>query len=160
MTNSIWKRAEAAPRRTVTAYPLLSLFDEMNRFWDETVPTRLSEGAQAVANFKPKFDVKETAEEVVLSGEFPGMSEKDISLTIKDNTLTLSGEKKFESERKDGEASHVERAYGSFTRQFQFGVELNEDAAEASMKNGVLTIRLPKSAKEIRGEKRLSIKAS
>jgi HSP20 family protein len=160
MDNTLWTRGQILPRRKATAYPLMSLFDEMNRFWDEALPTRWSEGARSVAQFTPRFDVKETAAEIVLTGEFPGMTEKEISLSLKDNTLTLSGEKKFESESKEGENTHIERAYGSFSRQFQFGVELDEDKAEASMKNGVLTIRLPKSAKEIRGEKRLSIKAN
>ena len=155
MAIGFFGNGDTTPARR-TAYPLLSLFDEVNRIWDETTPNRWNDAKVA---FQPKIDIKETPKEILILGEFPGMKEEEIVIAIKDNTLTLSGEKKSEYEQKEGERTRIERSYGRFSREFQFGVELDEDNATAAMKNGVLTIRLPKSAKEIRGEKRLTIKA-
>ena len=88
------------------------------------------------------------------------MEDKDIHIELKDNTITLSGEKRYEHEQKEGERAYVERAYGSFSRTIPFDLEIDEDNATAAMKNGVLTIKVPKSAKVIKGAKKLSIKSS
>lgn len=151
MIPTIWTSYK--PRRN---YPMLSLFDEMNRFFDDAGTS----SAARVSNFDPKIDVKETPTEFVLSAEFPGMDKDEIILELKDNSLTLSGEKRFEQEKKEGERTYIERSYGSFLRSFPFETEIDEDNATAEMKNGVLTIKVPKSAKVIKGAKKLSIKAS
>lgn len=139
-----------------TNYPILSLFDEMNRFFDEAGST----AAASVATFSPRVDLKESATEYILSGEFPGMSKETINLELKDNTLTLRGEKRLENEKKEGEKHYIERSYGSFLRTFAFEVEIDEDNATAEMKDGVLTVKVPKSAKVVKGAKKLSIKSS
>jgi HSP20 family protein len=138
-------------------YPVLSLFEEMNRLFDESAglnPTR--EGSKV--SFIPSFDIKETKTEYVLTGEFPGLTKDQINIELKDNVLTLSGEKKHESERREGERVYLERSYGSFFRSFPFDTEIDEDNANAEMKDGLLTITIPKSAKVIKGAKKLSIK--
>ena len=140
-------------------YPMMSLFDEMNRFFEDVIPGASSEqGVKALGQFSPKIDVKENPNEFILTGEFPGMEDKEITLELSDNTLTLSGEKKSEHEHKEGEKVYVERTYGSFSRTIPFQVEIDEDNARAEMKNGVLTIHIPKSSKAVRGAKKLTIK--
>ena len=157
MIPSNW-RAERVPSRARN-YPVLSLFDEVNRLFEDTLPAgNWSDGSRNVANFSPKLDIKENEREFVLTGEFPGMQDKDIQIELKDNTVTLSGEKKFEHEQKEGEKTYIERAFGSFTRTVPFSVEIDEDNATAAMKNGVLTLTVPKSAKVIKGAKKVSIK--
>ena len=151
MIPTIWTSYKPRGRN----YPILSLFDEMNRFFDEAgaaVSTNKS-------NFTPRFDLKETPTEFILTGEFPGMDKDQISVELKDNTLTLSGEKRYENEKKEGENTYIERSYGTFSRTFPFETEIDEDNAAAEMKNGVLTIRVPKSAKVLKGAKKLSINA-
>lgn len=137
-----------------TGYPILSLFDEMNRFFDEAGST----ASRSVNAFTPRVDLKETANEFVLNGEFPGMTKESINIELKDNTLTLRGEKRLENEKKEGEKTYIERSYGTFLRSFPFEVEIDEDNATAEMKDGILTVRVPKSAKVIKGAKKLSIK--
>jgi HSP20 family protein len=139
-------------------YPMLSLFDEMNRFFEDALPvTHSTRGASA---FKPQIDVAETEKEYLIRGEFPGLEAAEISLEMAENTLTLRGEKRLETEYKEGERIHIERSFGSFVRSIPFAVEVDEDTATAEMKNGVLTVRVPKSSKVIKGTKKLNIKCS
>lgn len=139
-------------------FPLLSLFDEVNRLFDEaSTPTS---GEIGRSQFVPKLDLKETSTEYVVTGEFPGLAVEDVQIELQDNTLTMSGEKRYEYEHKEGERVYKERSYGSFRRSIPFEVEVDEDNATAEMKNGVLTVKIPKSAKVVRGAKKLSIKAA
>jgi HSP20 family protein len=138
-------------------YPILSLFDEMNRLFEDALPT--PQASRSVGTFQPKIDVAETKEGYEIHGEFPGMETADISIELRDNTLTLSGEKRSSHEFKEGERVHLERSFGLFSRSIPFAVEIDEDKSTAEMKNGVLSIRVPKSEKVVRGAKKLSIKA-
>ena len=151
MYPTIW----ATPRvRRGRNYPILSLFDEMNRFFDDAG----SVASTNLSNYIPSIDLKDTPSEYVLSAEFPGMSKEQINIELKDNTITLSGEKRTNEEKKEGEKTYTERSYGSFLRSFPFDAEIDEDNASAEMKDGVLTIKVPKSAKVVKGAKKLSIK--
>ncbi len=89
-------------------------------------------------------EVEETATEIVVRVEVPGMRKDDCQITIEGNTLHLSGEKNFEHED-HGSTYHVmERAYGAFRRSIPLPRNVNIDRAEARYDNGVLTVRLPK----------------
>lgn len=138
-------------------YPILSLFDEMNRLFEDAVP--FAQSARGSSGFKPNIDLTEREKEYILTGEFPGLDANDIDIELRDNSLTLRGEKRSQHEHKDGERVHIERSFGSFSRSFSFGVEIDEDNASAEMKNGVLTIHVPKSVKVLKGAKKLSINA-
>lgn len=138
-------------------YPMLSLFDEMNRLFEDALPA--AESARSVGGFNPRIDVTETDKEYVIRGEFPGLESSEISLELRDNSIILSGEKRATHEEKDGEKLRVERSFGAFSRAIQFPLEVDEDNATAEMKSGVLTVKVPKSAKVLRGTKKLSIKA-
>jgi HSP20 family protein len=134
----------------------MSLFDEMNRFFEDSSP--LSDGGtRSNESFVPRLDVKETQQEFVITGEFPGMSVDQINIELNDNAVTLSGEKRCENEQKEGDRVYVERSFGTFTRTIPFGIEVDEDNSRAEMKAGVLTITIPKSAKVVRGAKKISI---
>lgn len=156
MNNSGGKSGGATLR--TRQYPILSLFDEMNRLFEDAVP--FAQTARAVSNFRPTIDLVEGEKEYLLTGEFPGLDVRDIDIELRDNALTLRGEKRSQYEHKEGDRAHLERTYGVFNRTFTFGVEVDEDNATADMKNGVLTVRVPKSAKVLRGAKKLSINAS
>jgi len=130
----------------------------MNRLFEDATP--VARAAQGLSSFKPNLDVVENDKEYVITGEFSGLEAGEIQIELRDNSITLSGEKRESHERKDGERLHVERTYGSFSRTLQLGVEVDEDNTTAEMKNGVLTVRIPKSARAVRGSKKVSIKTA
>lgn len=82
---------------------------------------------------------------MVLKAEVPGMKEKDLSIEIEDNTLRLKGEKKEEHEVKSENYYHKEISYGNFQRVFSIPARINSEAIKAELKNGILTITMPKA---------------
>lgn len=93
-------------------------------------------------------EVEETSNDVVVRVEVPGMKKEDCSISIEGNTLKLSGEKHIERETHDSTYHVMERAYGAFQRSIPLPRNVDIDRAEASYSNGVLTVRLPKTASE------------
>jgi HSP20 family protein len=92
----------------------------------------------------PKVDVYENRENLVLEAELPGMRRDDFDLSIENNVITLSGQRKFEK-RSEGDNYHrVERSYGSFTRSFTLPQTVTADGAKAEFNNGILTVTLAK----------------
>ena len=91
----------------------------------------------------PVVDIYNDPLELVLKAELPEMKEDEIDLTIEDNTLTLSGEKKLETEVTDRQFHRIERHYGSFARTFVLPPTVDAAKASAQYKAGVLTVRLP-----------------
>ena len=114
------------------------------------------EAARRLAGFAPAVDVSETSDEYRVSVELPGLSKDDVELTIDAGRLVVRGEKKSEEREEKENCLRVERSYGSFSRSIALPESVDQDAVEATFKEGVLTVRLPKTEKE-RG-KRLEIK--
>jgi HSP20 family protein len=85
---------------------------------------------------------------VVVRIELPGMDKDDCQIRIEGNVLHLSGEKRFERETDDSTYHVMERAYGAFERSIALPRNVNTDEAEATFKNGVLTVRLPKEGSD------------
>jgi HSP20 family protein len=100
--------------------------------------------AMPVATFAPDFEVKETKESFVFTADLPGVADKDLQVQVTDNRLSVSGKR--ESEKTEqGETFYTsERNYGSFTRSFMLPEGIDADKAHAQLKNGVLTIAVPK----------------
>lgn len=93
-------------------------------------------------------EVEETDKEIVVRVEVPGMEKEDCRITIEGNVLCLSGEKRFKREERGSTYHVMERAYGAFQRSISLPRNVDVDRAEASYKNGVMNIRLPKVADE------------
>ena len=89
-------------------------------------------------------EVEETEKEIVVRIELPGMDKKDCQVTIEGKRLILTGRKHFERVSDDSEFHVMERAYGAFQRSIALPKNVRDELAEASYRNGVLTIRLPK----------------
>jgi HSP20 family protein len=106
----------------------------------------------------PAMDVTEDNDAYKLTAELPGLSEKDIEVSVTDDMLTLKGEKKQEKEQKDENYYVSERAYGSFERSFSLleGIDANKIAA--SFAEGVLTITLPKKPEAKVEPKKVDVK--
>lgn len=95
----------------------------------------------------PAIDIADGENEIVVRAEVPGCKAEDIDISVYGNTLTLSGEKKAEEEKKEKGYYHLERSYGSFRRDIALPDEVDPNKVEASCKDGVLTVTLPKSEK-------------
>ncbi len=140
-----------APRSAFASWPELDLFSNrlsrvFGNAWDEP---------GLAGNWIPAVNVEESADELLLTAELPGMREEDVTVNIENNILTIRGEKR-EAYRAEGEAGgeegneehnyHVsERRYGSFHRTFTLPRSVQADAIQAEFENGVLTVRLPKA---------------
>ncbi|MFZ2852798.1 MAG: Hsp20/alpha crystallin family protein [Rhodocyclaceae bacterium] len=93
-------------------------------------------------------DVEETNQEIIVRLELPGMEKEDCKVRIEGNRLILNGEKRFNRSSEDSDFHLIERAYGSFQRVIPLPKNVIEDKAEASYRNGVLTVRLPKQEEQ------------
>jgi len=139
----------------MTRTSLIPLLDDFDRAFN-LVPFPLSE--KGWSSYFPRLDLAESESEVRVTAELPGMDEKDIDISLSDNTLTISGEKKAEHEEKNGNFYRTERSFGSCTRTVDLPAEVNEDKVEASFKRGVLTITLPKSEKAKKTTNKIQVK--
>jgi HSP20 family protein len=108
----------------------------------------------------PAMDIAETEKAYEITAELPGMRESDVEVVASDGGLTIKGEKKEEKEEKKKDYYLSERRYGSFERRMQIPEGVDADKIEASFKNGVLTVTLPKTVQAQKPEKKISIKAA
>ena len=95
--------------------------------------------------FMPVVDIVENENDITVKAEIPGMEQKDLDVNLTGDVLTMKGEKKAEHEEKGDNFHRIERSYGSFSRSFALPCEVQEDKVEATYKNGVLSLKLPKS---------------
>jgi len=142
--------------RTMPAATLSSLRDEMNdllnRFWSNT------NEPFGLAEWTPALDVSESDDAVLVHAEIPGIDPKEIEISVVGDTLTLRGEKKDETEQKGRNYHRVERRYGAFTRSLALPASVDPDKVEATARQGVLAIRLPK--REEAKARRIEIKGA
>ena len=96
-------------------------------------------------NWVPPVDIQETEEGYRLQAELPGLTKEDIDITLENNVLRLSGERKFERDVKKENFHRVERTYGTFSRAFSLPQQVNAEGVQAGFENGVLTILVPKA---------------
>ncbi len=94
--------------------------------------------------FNPAFEVRETAEGYVFKADVPGIKESDLDISISGDQITVSGKREAEKENKTDKYYSCERSYGSFARTFTMPAGANADQSRAELKDGVLTIAVPK----------------
>jgi HSP20 family protein len=117
------------------------LHDRVNRLFGDAYGAR-EEGV--LSNWVPSVDIFENEKkELVLKAELPDVKKEDVSVTVENNTLTLSGERKFDTEVKREHYHRIERSYGNFSRSFSLPATVDTGKIGAEFKSGVLTIRLP-----------------
>jgi len=107
----------------------------------------------------PAVDVSETDKGYEIKAELPGMEEKNIEVQLANDVLTIKGEKQEEKEEKQKDYYMRERSFGSFQRSFQVPDGVDTNKIEATFKNGVLTLNLPKSAEAQKAAKKIEVKA-
>jgi HSP20 family protein len=98
--------------------------------------------------FSPKIDVVDSETELKITAELPGLDAGDVDVSVTQDTLTISGEKREETEDRGKDYYRVERSYGSFTRSLPLPCEVDPNDADAGFDKGVLTITLPKTRAE------------
>ena len=124
---------------------MVTLRDRMDRLFDDSLARlRGAEDDMSLSNWSPSVDIYETAESIVIKAEVPGVKKEEISVEVKDDTLYLKGERKFEKDVKEENYHRMERSYGAFRRVFSLPATVEQDKVKATFKDGVLEIILPK----------------
>jgi HSP20 family protein len=103
--------------------------------------------ALTVTQWSPLVDITEDEKEYLIKAELPDLKQEDVRLTVENDVLTVSGERKFEKEEKGKKYHRIERAYGSFVRSFSLSEDADGSKVTANFKDGVLQVHLPKSVK-------------
>jgi HSP20 family protein len=128
--------------------------------WNGNFAPSLLADTWATGKIMPSLDVAEDDKAFRVSVELPGMSDKDVAVTVEDRTLTIRGEKKEEKEKKDKDVFRRERAYGSFRRTIELPGDVDAAKIEARFKDGVLAIDLPKTKEAQDRVKQIPVKAA
>jgi HSP20 family protein len=158
----------AARWRPVRREENYTLENEVNKPFDDSLGGRILEPyaespsqfrEKALGDLTPRIDVSETEKELVVKVELPGLTEKDVGISITRDMLTISGEKRQEMEQREKGWYRMERQYGSFNRSLPLPYEIEPAKAEAMFQNGVLSIKLPKSAAQQKGNRAIPTKA-
>jgi HSP20 family protein len=157
-----WRNPESQhelSQRGNTRDPFAAFETQMRRYFDDFFEGfdlgpfgKLSAGHEGGL---PKVDVAETNDAVHVTADLPGLAENEIDVTLADGHLVIRGEKHAEKEEKDESKNYhrIERSYGSFHRSIALPAEVDDQKVDASFKNGVLTVVLPKVAKAASGKK-------
>jgi HSP20 family protein len=133
--------------------PFTSFRREMDRLFDDFFTPALApaEGRSFASGnggaLWPSLDVRETEQAYEVTAELPGLEQKDVELTLRDNALVLTGEKRQERNEEDGGRRWSERSFGRFERVVPLDAEVDADKVEAGFRNGVLKVTLPKNPK-------------
>ena len=130
---------------------LWNIHDEIDRMFEDffgraVSPERaLRERTTELAHWTPDLDLAETDNEYIVKADLPGLKQDEIKISIRDDVLTIKGERKSEKEEKGKNYHRVERSYGAFARSIELPAKVQGDKIKASYKEGVLEIVLPKS---------------
>jgi HSP20 family protein len=126
-------------RRTEAGFDPFRIMDAL--FGDTFAPLETWSGPRG---FAPTFEVKETKDAYVFKADLPGIPEKDVEIHMTGNVLTVSGERRQENVQEGERYFAIERGYGQFTRSFSLPEGTDAEHVTADMKDGVLTVRVPK----------------
>ena len=126
--------------------------DELESRWATYLGTREASGsggkeALTVAEWSPLVDITEDEKEYLIKAELPETKKENVRLTVENDVLAISGERKFEKEENGKKYHRIERAYGSFVRSFSLPEDSDGSKVSADYKEGVLYVHLPKSEK-------------
>ncbi|UOD34542.1 Hsp20/alpha crystallin family protein [Deferribacteraceae bacterium V6Fe1] len=144
-----WRKKSVSPLRDV-----FDLQEEVNRLFDDFF---LPSAQVRDFPFMPHVDISENNNQIKVKADLPGVTEKDIELTLENNILTIKGKREEEKETKEDNYYSRERVYGTFMRQVQIPKRVNADSVKAKFKNGVLEVVMDKAEEE--KSKKIAIQA-
>lgn len=156
ITSTRWQRPELAAWPTFGR--LFGLRGELDRLFEHPLSELARGTSQLLSTWNPAIDLYEDADNVIVKAELPGMKKEDIEVSLHDGTLSISGERKNESEHKDAQAYRSERFVGVFHRSITLPGAIKGDAVNAQYKDGILTVTLPKAEEAKR--KQIEVKVS
>ncbi len=160
------KRTQAKSLPASGAGSLLNLHREMDRWFEDafksfampSFPLGLeSAGAKLADIYRPQIDISSDNNCYEISLDVPGLNESDLTLEVRDDVLTIKGEKEERSEDKDKHYYRVERSYGSFQRTLSLPDDANAEEIKANLDKGVLRLEIPRRAVVEQDVKRISI---
>jgi HSP20 family protein len=140
--------------------PFVTFRREMDRMFDDFFGGGLRHVQSGWQAITPAVDINETDKEIVISAELPGVTEKDVEVSLAGDMLTIRGEKRSQHEEKNGDSTYMERRFGSFSRSVRLPFEAGEEQVDAQFSNAVLTVRVPKPASLQRAVRRIDVKAA
>jgi HSP20 family protein len=123
---------------------LATMYDRWNRFFGEDLMDETSKNGLIPSAWRPMTDIYETKESYVFKVELPGFKKEDIKVEFSGDTLTLRGERKQEEETKNENLHRLERSYGLFERSFTIPKNVDAKKIDASLKDGILVLTIPK----------------
>lgn len=125
---------------------LRNVRQQMDRLWGDRFPSAWNDDSSSIATsvWSPAVDIKEEQDRFELHADLPGVDAKDIDVTMENSVLTIKGERRSETEDQRENYSRTERVYGSFYRRFALPNSAEADKIEASYKDGVLKVVIPK----------------
>lgn len=112
----------------------------------------------AEIDFLPSVNSREDEKAFYLEVDLPGVKKEDIELNIADGVLTIKGERKTQNEQEDKNYYKIESSYGKFQRSFTLPKDIDESKIEAEVKDGVLSLTIPKSVQDVQKIKKIAIK--
>ena len=124
---------------------ILGIQRGINRMFEGFFRDGTGDNEFIASRWNPAVDIAEKDSEYIVKMELPGLSKEDVKITTQENILTISGEKKEEKESKGSRYHRVERTYGSFQRSFTLPTIVKSEKIEATFKDGMLTINIPKA---------------
>lgn len=132
--------------RIIKWQPIRDVDDMFDRFLAESMRLRprLAGTSEQAGEWTPVADISETEGEYLIKAELPAVRKEDVSLSVQDGMLTISGERKLEKSTDDEKVHRTERLYGAFSRRFGLPEHVDEQAIRAESKDGVIIIHLPK----------------
>ena len=133
-----------------------SMRREMDRIWEDIFPARKTEAApwkrqpagQEQATVSPAIDIVDKAAEIIIRAEMPGVAKEDIDISLQDSTLSIRGELKTDAAQKEGGYTYSERNYRYLARSLNIPFKIKQDGIKATLKDGILTVQLPKAVEE------------
>ena len=142
-----------------------SPFEEMEHFFDDFFQRRFFAPSfmprfkfPELANVSTSIDIFEDGKDLVIKADLPGLKKEEISIDFDGDVITISGEKKAEEKTERKDFFRVERSFGAFVRKLRLPVDVQVDKANASFKDGVLEVRIPKSLAEKPKTRKIEVK--
>lgn len=135
------------PGQDLMAFPsdILGMQRSINKMFDSLFRGDTWDEEVAASLWNPAVDVEERDQEYVLRVELPGVAKEDVNITTRENILTVRGEKKQKKESRESNYHRTERQYGSFQRSFNLPGSVKSDKIEATFKDGILEVVVPKA---------------
>lgn len=129
----------------------------LNRLFGYPMAEAESGEKMSLFDWSPSVNIRENDKAFMVEAELPGVKKEDIKLTIEKGVMRIEGERRERKEEKDEKIHRVESSYGSFMRSFTLPADAAEDGVEANYKDGMLTVRVPKTAKKEAAKKQISV---